>query len=111
MELIWILVNCATTEEAQHIGGIVLHERLCACYDIFNRTKTAYFWPPLSGAVESGTGALLVLETDAQKFALVSGRVKELHSDQLPFIGSIAINNISPEYLEWVRGELELNKK
>jgi periplasmic divalent cation tolerance protein len=107
MKIIWILVNCNNNKEADKIGKQALKQRIADCYDIFPRLKSVYFWPPKSGRLETAKGALLVLETLPRYFKKTEKLVKKLHSDRLPFIGSIEINNVHPDFVKWMKGELK----
>lgn len=106
MKLIWVLVNCNTTKEACAIGDAALKARLAACYDIFPRLLARYFWPPKRNHVEQSKGCLLALETLPKQYRAIGRLVKKLHSDTLPFIGSLEIKNVPPEYLAWLRREI-----
>jgi len=103
--ILWVLINCNSSVEAGRIGRAMLKKRLAACYDIFPRQKTAYFWPPRSGKITTGKGALLVLETLPAKQTAIRQLVVKLHSDQLPFIGSLAIA-VDRQYQRWVGQEI-----
>lgn len=105
MKVTWVMVMCATNQEAESIGKALLQRRLVACFDIFPRWKAGYFWPPKSGKVETAKGAMLVLDTLPKKLVLVRKEVKKLHSDTLPFIGSFAMT-VEPAYYKWVQAEL-----
>lgn len=105
-KILWVLVNCNTVKEANFIGKSALKKRLTSCFDIFPRLATYYFWPPKSGKIENAKGCLLVMETLQTHFKKLEKIVKKIHSDKLPFIGSIDIGNVSPDYYKWVKGEL-----
>lgn len=107
MKIIWVLVNCNTVKEAKTIGWAVLKKRFCSCYDVISRLQTSYFWPPKSGKIESAKGCTLILETLPAYFKRIDKLVKKLHSDKLPFIGSVEINNVSPAYKKWLKNELK----
>ena len=107
MKIIWVLVNCNTESEANKIGRKVLEQRLIACFDIFPRSKTVYFWPPKSNKTATAKGAWLALETLPKYFKKIEKIIKKLHSDKLPFIGSIEIDNVHPDFLDWIKGELK----
>lgn len=106
-QVIWILVNCNSIKEAQTIGRKILTKRLVACFDIIPRHSASYFWPPKTNKIETSKGATLVLETFRNKYIAVAKQIKQLHSDQLPFIGFIEIKGISKDYINWVKGELD----
>lgn len=105
MKVTWVVVNCVSLRQADQLGTALLKQRLASCLDIFPRAKTAYFWPPKSGKIESAKGAMLVLDTLPTKVSAVRKLVKKMHSDTLPFIGSFAIN-VEPAYYKWVVSEL-----
>lgn len=101
------MVNCNSIKEADDIGRKVLKQRLAACFDIFSRFKTEYFWPPKSGKTETGRGCILIMETLPKYFKGLEKLIKKSHSDGLPFIGSIEINNVHPDFVNWIKGELK----
>lgn len=104
-KILWVLVNCNSVEEADDIGKAALKQRLTSCFDIFPRLATYYFWPPKSGKIETAKGCLLVMETVQAHFKKLEKLVRKMHSDKLPFIGSIEID-VHPNYSKWVKGEL-----
>jgi len=106
MKIIWVLINCNKVKEADNIGRNVLKQRLAACFDIFSRYKTQYFWPPKSDKIETRRGCVLILETLPKYFRKIEKLVKEMHSDKLPFIGSMEIN-VHRDYVDWMKGELK----
>ncbi len=105
-DIAWILINCNTVKEADDIGKILLRKRLISCFDILPRLKTSYFWPPKSGKIESGKGAMLVTESLKNKFINIKKEVMKVHSDKLPFIGAFNIK-VDKEYFNWVKGEIK----
>ncbi len=104
-KILWVLINCNTVKEADKIGTALLKRRLSACYDIVPRLKTAYFWPPKSGKIASAKGAILIAETLPGYFQKIYKVAKGLHSDKMPFVGSLVIE-VRNEYYQWVRGEV-----
>ncbi|HCX39157.1 MAG TPA: hypothetical protein DHS36_02715 [Candidatus Veblenbacteria bacterium] len=104
--VIWVLVNCNSLKEAKSIGRACLKARLASCFDIFKRELTQYFWPPRSGKTESARGALLILETLPAQLPRLRRLVKKLHTDKLPFIGSLKIE-VEPAFASWVKAELK----
>ena len=105
MKIIWVLVNCNTIKEAEKIGDRVLRERLIACFEIVPRLTARYFWPPKTGHIETTKGCILILETLPKYFPQIQKMIKKLHSDKLPFIGSLTIGNVDKKYLSWMKGE------
>lgn len=105
-EIYWVVTNCNTNREALVIGRELLKKRLVACFDVFSRVKTSYFWPPRTGKIEGGKGAMLVLVTLPRHHRAIERAIKELHSDQVPFVGVIEVEQVNKEYYAWLRGEL-----
>lgn len=105
-DVCWVLVNCTSVDEATRIGETVLAARQASCFDVFRRERSRYFWPPQSGNIEESAGALLVLETLAPYVAGCSRLVRADHGDELPFIGTLRIEQVSASYREWMQGEL-----
>ncbi len=130
-KIIWIVVNCNSVGEADRIGKAVLKERFAACYDIVPREKAAYFWPPTKWAslaqrggpprelrsdrsrgepprpknVETAKGAMLILNALPKHARAISGLVKKLHSDTVPFVGLIPVDILNKEYYDWMKNE------
>ncbi len=50
-EVVWLMVNCNSQEEARRIGDAALAVRQASCFDVFPRALTRYFWPPKSGKI------------------------------------------------------------
>lgn len=105
-DVFWVLVNCNSANEAVRIGDAVLAARHAACFDVFPRTLTRYFWPPRSGERAEGAGALLVLETIETHIEAVKAVVRRHHSDQLPFIGALRMERVDQAFRQWVADEL-----
>lgn len=105
-KVIWVYVNSNNRKEAELIGGTLLKERLCACYGLYPKLKSVYFWPPLSRKLEQSTGPLIVLETLPRKFRQLAKRVRQLHSDRVPFIGYAEIKGIQEDFYAWMENEV-----
>src|SRR6188472_3039477 len=93
-EIIWVLVNANSLKEADKIGSECLKQRLCACYSVLPRIKSVYYWPPSSKKLETSKGPLLALETFPKHYKQIIKLVKSLHSDQVPFIGQLEIEEV-----------------
>lgn len=105
-DVVWLLVNCNSADEARRIGDAALAARQASCFDVFPRQLTRYFWPPKSGKIEEAAGALLVLETFADRVPVLKNLVRQHHRDQLPFMGAVEITQVDDAYRKWMAGEL-----
>jgi len=108
MRIIWVLVNCHSIKEAEKIGKTTLKARTAACFDVFPRASSFYFWPPKKGKLERAKGATLAIQTLPGYRSRVEKLAKTFHSDTLPFIGTLSIEGVHPRFVAWMRGELEL---
>ena len=105
-EVIWAVVNTNSLKEADKIGRACLKARLCACYGVIPRIKSVYYWPPKSNRLEVSKGPILTLETLEKNYSKIVKMAKRLHSDKLPLIGQWEIEQVSPEFYQWLKGEL-----
>lgn len=105
MPLSWVLVDCNTAKEAEKIGMAALKARHAVCFDIIPR-QTRYFWPPESGKIICGNGALLILKTTPGHIKALRTIILRLHSDKLPFIGVLKVGGVSSSFMGWLKGEL-----
>ena len=106
-KVIWVLVNTNSKAEGDKIGRAVLKQRLCACYGLYKKFGSTYFWPPRSGKLETNTGPLLVLETVPKHYRHIVKLVRELHSDRVPFIGFIEIKGVQADFYNWLKSEVK----
>lgn len=104
--VIWVLVNSNSKQEAEKIGNAILRERLCACYGLYKKFGSTYFWPPKSDSLETSRGPLLVLETLPKNYREITKRVRRLHSDKVPFIGRLKIDGVNQDFYDWLKGEV-----
>ena len=104
--VIWVLVSTASRKQAESIGKTLLKRRLAACYALYPKIKSVYFWPAGPYRLEQSYGPLLVLETLPKKYLAVTRLVKSLHSDSLPFIGKIKIDGIGKDFYNWMHREI-----
>ena len=107
MKLLWLLVNCHSVTEAKKIGEVALKKRLTSCYDIFPRSLTRYFWPPKTGRIASARGCLLIIATLPKHLKKLQKLVQSKHSDRVPFVGTVEIKNINPDYYKWLLSEIK----
>jgi len=94
-----VLSTAGSEEEARKIASHLVEHQLAACVNIVPRIESIYRW---QGKVESGREWLLLIKTTAEKFDHVRDAIRELHSYKLPECATIAIDDGSTEYLEWL---------
>ena len=94
-----VLTTSNSKDEAQKIAHHLVENQLAACVNIVPHILSVYRW---QSKVESNDEWLLLIKTTSEKFPAVRDAIRELHSYELPECISIAIDDGSPEYLQWV---------
>ncbi len=94
-----VLTTTGSEDEARKIAQHLVENRLAACVNIISQVESIYRW---QGKVESSREWLLVVKSTADKFAAVRDAIRELHSYDLPECIAIAIEEGSPQYLQWL---------
>jgi periplasmic divalent cation tolerance protein len=72
--------------------------------NIVPKIESVYRW---QGKVESNREYLLLIKTSSEKFPQVRDAMRELHSYELPECIALAVEDGSPEYLQWVEESLK----
>jgi periplasmic divalent cation tolerance protein len=103
-EYIIVLISAPNEEEASKISHTVVEERLAACVNIMHSVRSIYRW---QGRVEDESEVLMVVKTKRTLFERLQGRVKELHSYEVPEIIGLPVIEGSKEYLDWLGQETD----
>jgi periplasmic divalent cation tolerance protein len=96
---ILVLTTAASKDEARRIGRALVERLLAACVNIIPQVGTIYRW---EGEIEETEEWLLIIKTTATAFERVRDAINELHSYDVPECISVAIENGSMAYLNWV---------
>lgn len=94
-----MLTTAGSEEEAQKIARHLVEARIAACVNIVPRITSVFRW---KDAVEESAEWLLIVKTTAAAFAQVRQAISELHSYELPECVCLAIEEGSPNYLQWI---------
>lgn len=94
-----VLTTSGSEDEANRIAHHLVENQLAACVNLVPRIESIYRW---QGRVESNREWLLLIKTTAAKFTSVRDAIRELHSYELPECIAIAIEDGSPDYLQWL---------
>lgn len=94
-----VLSTAGSEDEARKIAHHLIERQLAACVNIVPQIESIYRW---QGKVESSREWLLVIKTTAARFEDVQKAIRALHSYDLPECVAIAIDDGSPDYLEWI---------
>ena len=80
-EFVVVLVTTATADEAADMARALVEERLAACANVIGPIRSLFRW---EGKVDDATEHLLLVKARAADFALLEGRVRALHSYEVP---------------------------
>ena len=94
-----VFTTSGSEDEAQRIAHHLVENELAACVNLLPRIESIYRW---QGKVESNREWLLLIKTRADKFTAIRDAICELHSYELPECIAIAIEDGSPDYLQWM---------
>lgn len=94
-----VLTTAASEEEAHKIARHLVERRFAACVNVIPQIMSIYRW---QGKVEEAREWLLVIKTTAAAFAQVREAITELHSYDLPECICLAVEDGSPNYLQWI---------
>ena len=94
-----ILVTVNSQEEGQSIARALVDSRLAACVNIISGLRSIYRW---KGKIWDEGEFLLLIKTQMALFEQVEGKIKEIHSYEIPEIIAIPITRGSETYLDWL---------
>lgn len=95
-----VMTTAGSVDEARRIAEGLVDRKLAACVNIVPKVVSIYRW---KGKIEESEEWLLWIKT-AEDFERVKQAVLEMHSYELPECLSIAVEDASSEYLEWIQG-------
>lgn len=100
--MIFILVTCADTAQAEMIAHKVVEDRVAACAQIMSPHHSVYRW---QDKVESATEVNLLIKTQSALFDAVKAAVLGIHSYEMPCIVSWRVEEGHAPYLEWLAAQ------
>ena len=104
MQANWVYMTAASKDEATHIGRELVSARLAACVNIIEHMNSIYRW---EGKMEEAAEVVLIAKTVESKVPQLIEKVKSMHSYSCPCIISLPIEAGNPEYLEWIKAEVQ----
>jgi periplasmic divalent cation tolerance protein len=94
-----VLITTGSLEEGRGIARALVEERLAACVNIISPIQSVYRW---EGELHDDQEVLLVAKTATGMLEQLAGRVKQLHSYELPEIIALPIVAGAKDYLRWI---------
>lgn len=84
------------------IAEAVVGRRLAACGNVIPSVTSVFRW---KGRINKSREALLVMKTDAHRYAALEKVVRSMHSYEVPEIIGVSVTTGLQPYLEWVHKE------
>jgi len=97
-----VLVTTSDAEDASRIARALVDEKLCACVNVVGPIRSVFKW---EGKVCDEAEALLVIKTRGALFDRLCGRIRELHSYDVPEVIALPIVAGNDAYLRWIDEE------
>lgn len=89
-------------DKASDFARALLSERVCACINIINDVKSLFWW---QSKIEEAQEALLIIKTKDVLFGKLQVLIKANHPYEVPEIISFKIDQINPQYQQWLNKE------
>jgi periplasmic divalent cation tolerance protein len=99
-EFVLILVTASSQDEGLNIARALVNLRLAACVNIISGLRSIYRW---KAKIWDEGELLLLIKTRMALFEQVEGKVKEIHSYEVPEIIAIPIIRGFETYLNWLK--------
>lgn len=103
-DAIFVLVTCASRREARAIADALVREHLAACASVSGEVVSRYRW---KGRAETAREYVLTVKTLASRWQAVAGRVRSLHSYEVPEIVAVPVAKCDKRYLQWICDSVE----
>jgi periplasmic divalent cation tolerance protein len=97
-----VLCTAPSEQVAETLARSLLDERLVACVNIIPGVRSLYRW---QGKLEDERELLLVMKTQAARYAELEARIRELHPYELCEVLALDVADGSAPYLAWVLAE------
>jgi len=94
-----ILTTCASEEEGERLGRMLVEARLAGCVTVMPKGRSYYHW---KGAVESAEECLLIIKSSRPLFEEVRAALEKAHSYEVPEMLAIAVVEGAENYLLWL---------
>ncbi len=94
----FILTNCRDDREADFIIEALFAESLVACVQT-NKVHSHYSW---KGKIRHDSEIRMLIKTKKSLFWEVEGRIREMHSYDIPEIVEIPLGEGSKEFFDWI---------
>lgn len=94
-----VLTTCADESSAATLAGALVERGLAACVTRLQTVRSVYRW---QGRLCEDNEVQLLIKTTAEREAALFEALAALHPYEEPEILSLAVQNGSPGYLQWI---------
>ena len=101
-----LYVTFSNIEEAEGIIKLLLEQKLIACANVFKSITSHYIW---ENELKSSSEVITILKSKKSKIEKINTIIKKHHSYNCPCIITFSVENINPEYLNWLDKNLSSN--
>jgi len=100
MKPVLITTTTSTLEESKTIASILIENKIAACVNIIGPVRSLYSW---KGNVEDDEEYKLFIKSFENNWQSLSSTIKKHHSYDVPEISMVYIENLNPDYLDWMK--------
>ena len=100
--MVFIHTTCATFEEAETLGRLIIDKKMGACVHHWP-IKSMYNW---KGEYKKVDEVMMVITTFESKLEEVNDLISKHHSYSTPLIAGVDIRRINRAYKEWMMEEV-----
>ena len=107
-EPIQVITTTATEDDARTIARALIDARLAACVQVEGPIESLYRW---EGQIETSHEWRCTAKTARSCFRRLEEVIGKIHTYQLPEIVAIPLVTASDAYLDWLRGQIDLDPR
>ncbi len=100
--MVFIHTTCATSEEAETLGKLIIDSKMGACVHHWP-IKSMYNW---KGEFKKMEEVMMIITTFESKLEGVKDLISQHHNYSTPMIAGVDINRINRAYKEWMMKEV-----
>jgi len=104
MAYLIVFMTASSKEEAVKIVRTLLEEHLIACANIIDSVLSFFWW---QGKIEEEKEVLIIMKSHQKWFKMLSKRVTQLHSYDVPEILALPVVEGLQSYMNWMKACLD----
>lgn len=99
-----VFTNCPDAQSATALAQHLVEQKLAACVNVLGACTSVYRW---RGAMERAQEVPVLIKTTHAAYDRLAAAIRAHHPYELPEIVAVRLEAGLPEYLNWVRSEVE----